>query len=888
MHPLLARQLDRLGLSPDAQPDAASWARLIGRIDAAYTQADQAREMVERSMTLSSREMQDLHDRLRVANDELEHKVRSRTDELQRLNESLRAEVDERRRTEAALAKSERWIRLVNDSLPVMLAYVDAGETYRYINEAYSTRLGVPRDAIVGQQVRDVVGESVYEIIRPHIATVLTGQVTSFERTQTTAAGTVHWFTGEFVPDIDDAGTVVGYYVMLVDVTAQKSAERIAQQNEMRFRGLTALSSDWYWEQDTELRFVASDALFDTTGSGDPIIESGLHPWELRGIAPPDDGWSAHRATLEAHQPFRDLVLKRTTDDDRIHFLSVSGEPVFDADGVFTGYRGIVKDITVLKQAEQDARTTREVLSTLLDAVPDPIFVKDEAHRFMLLNDAACAFIGQPREVLLGKGDHDFFPKALADDFWEKDNRVFASSADLVAEEQVTGADGVTRTLSTKKRAIRMLDGRQVLVGSIRDITELKEQQRQLSGAKEAAEAGSRAKSEFLARMSHEVRTPMNGVLGMTELLRATQLTSEQRGFVDTVHGSGVALLRIINDILDFSKVEAGKLELEQVDFVLADCVGNTVDLLRGRATAKGLAISVRVAADVPPAVRGDPSRLGQILTNLVGNAVKFTERGSIEVSVELAGHVDGDVVLRFEVADHGIGIAPAAQETIFDAFHQADGGTSRRYGGTGLGLAICRQLAHLLGGEIGVCSRPGEGSTFWFTVRLAVADAPAIHEGSALPTAGPDSTHVAAAPVPSTTRVLLAEDNAVNRHVALAMLRSLGFSADTAVDGREAVDATARVRYDVVLMDCHMPGMDGFSATAMIRERDALTGAPRVPIVALTANAMTGDREACIAGGMDDYLSKPFTRAQLQALLERWATSAATGTDTPQASAGA
>ena len=198
------------------------------------------------------------------------------------------------------------------------------------------------------------------------------------------------------------------------------------------------------------------------------------------------------------------------------------------------------------------------------------------------------------------------------------------------------------------------------------------------------------------------------------------------------------------------------------------------------------------------------------------------------------------------------------------------------------------RQLAHLLGGEIGVCSRPGEGSTFWFTVRLAVADAPAIHEGSALPTAGPDSMHVAAAPVPSTTRVLLAEDNAVNRHVALAMLRSLGFSADTAVDGHEAVDATARVRYDVVLMDCHMPGMDGFSATAMIRERDALTGAPRVPIVALTANAMTGDREACIAGGMDDYLSKPFTRAQLQALLERWATSAAPGIDTPPASAGA
>jgi CheY-like chemotaxis protein len=309
--------------------------------------------------------------------------------------------------------------------------------------------------------------------------------------------------------------------------------------------------------------------------------------------------------------------------------------------------------------------------------------------------------------------------------------------------------------------------------------------------------------------------------------------------------------------------------------------VDDTVDLLRGRATAKGLAIPVQVADDVPPAVRGDPSRLRQILMNLVGNAVKFTGQGSIDVRVELAGHVDDEVVLRFEVADEGIGIAPDAQDHIFDAFHQADGGTSRRYGGTGLGLAICRQLAHLLGGEIGVCSRPGEGSTFWFTARLAVAAAPAIADDGKAPVAASESTHVAAAPAASTTRLLLAEDNPVNRHVALAMLRSLGFTADTAVDGREAVEATARVRYDLVLMDCHMPEMDGFTATTLIREREASTDAPRVPIVALSVNAMTGDREACIARGMDDYLSKPFTRAQLGALLDRWATP----TVTPQES---
>ncbi len=640
MHPLLARQLDRLGLGPDTPPDAAAWARLIGRIDGAYTQADQAREMVERSMEISSREMQGLHDRLRRVNDALEEKVRMRTAELQRLNASLKAEVEERTRTEAALAESEGWIRLVNDSLPVLIAYVDSSETYRYHNRAYRERFGDVESGISGRTVRDVLGAEMYGQVRPHIAVVLGGRRTRFERTYSGKSGAVSQFSCEYLPDISDGGLVLGYYAMLVDVTAQKQAEIIARQNEMRFRSFTELSSDWYWELDADYRFTDATGMADTRGGAMPEDHQGRRPWELPGSAPLDDTWDVQKARLLAREAFRDIIVKRVLPSGEARYVSVSGAPIYDESGVFTGYRGVTRDISRLKMAEEQALHAREVLAKLVDAVPDPIFVKDDAHRYILVNDAACAFFGHAREALLGKSDYDFFPKEEADIFWVKDDEAFAAGVDVVNEESLSN-DGITRTVSTKKRTIRLPDGRKVLVGVIRDITDLKQQQRELSAAKEAAEAGSRAKSEFLARMSHEIRTPMNGVLGMTEMLRATTLTQEQRGFLDTVHGSGVALLRIINDILDFSKVEAGRLELEQVDFALTQCVGDTVELLRGRAAAKALEIAVRIGERVPAVLLGDPARLRQVLTNLLGNAVKFTDHGIIGVRVDVAGQDD-------------------------------------------------------------------------------------------------------------------------------------------------------------------------------------------------------------------------------------------------------
>ncbi len=393
---------------------------------------------------------------------------------------------------------------------------------------------------------------------------------------------------------------------------------------------------------------------------------------------------------------------------------------------------------------------------------------------------------------------------------------------------------------------------------------ELETSNRELTVAKEAAELASLAKSEFLATISHELRTPMNGVLGMAGLLLKTGLDARQARFAGRIRQSGESLLDLLNNLLDVSKIEAGKVELDLTDFHLPRLVQEVDAIMRSPAMERGLTYETRIAPDTATAFNGDFGRIKQVLFNLVGNAVKFTETGGISINVTHRPLGDGRCLLRFEVTDTGIGIAPENQALVFEKFTQADASTTRVFGGTGLGLTICRELVGMMGGEIGVDSAPGRGATFWFTVDCAAAVSPAV--GLASGGLQPDRPESGESQRP--LRILLAEDNQINQEIAVGYLEHAGHHVDVVENGAEAVKAVEQGDHDIVLMDVHMPVMDGREATRAIR---ALPGARSgIPIIALTANAMVGDREKYIAAGMNDYTSKPFDPSQLLALIRR------------------
>jgi CheY-like chemotaxis protein len=411
-----------------------------------------------------------------------------------------------------------------------------------------------------------------------------------------------------------------------------------------------------------------------------------------------------------------------------------------------------------------------------------------------------------------------------------------------------------------------------------------------LETALATAREATRTKSRFLANMSHEIRTPINGVLGMADFLLGTKLDAEQREYAETIQRSAGSLTSLINDILDFSSIEARTLRLDRVVFSLQAAIQQVASEFAPQASAKGIDFTSSIAPNVPDAVAGDPARLRQVLSNLLGNAVKFTERGRIELAAELVSHTRDELKLRFTVGDTGIGIPLSDRDRLFETFTQADDSNTRKYGGTGLGLAISKQLVELLGGEIGVESEPGAGSRFWFTASLDKAAtseaapraltplAPKPAAKASVQTSANAARKIASAASSATSlnrattqsmRILLAEDNEINQRITLRLLQKLGLSADAVVNGRQAVEALEKQKYDLVLMDCQMPDMDGFEATAVIRSREGTSR--HQTICALTANAMAGDRERCLAAGMDDYISKPVGLEKLRDALVRW-----------------
>jgi PAS domain S-box-containing protein len=558
----------------------------------------------------------------------------------------------------------------------------------------------------------------------------------------------------------------------------------------------------------------------------------------------------------------------------------------------------LVAEIQSRDQAARTSEDQSELVRLLLEGAPEAIYGIDTAGKVTFCNTACLRMLGYTSLAeLLGRGMHDTVHHTRIDGspYPAKDCYIYRAlqidEATHAGEDFLWRKDGSVFPVECWSRPIHRNGTIIGAVVTFIDITERKRAELQLREAKEAAEQGSRAKSEFLANMSHEIRTPLNGIIGMTELVLDTAVSAEQREHLKMVKFSADSLLAVINDILDFSKIEAGKYQLDAIDFDLAEVLEATLKSLALRANQKGLVLLSRVPPQLRRAVRGDPNRVRQVLVNLIGNAIKFTERG--EVAVEVQAAQGSSSLVHFTVSDTGIGIAEDKQQIIFEAFTQADSATTRHYGGTGLGLAICSRLVAMMGGQIWVTSKPGRGSQFHFTVDLPAAPVPLVEaEQRHADTVGPREAgpreagppNAASFKPPASLHILVAEDNPVNQMLIRRVLEKRGHSVRIADNGALALEAFERESFDLVFMDLQMPHMDGLQALALLREREKSSGG-HVPVCALTAHAMKGDRERCLQAGMDGYLSKPISQRDLDEVLQRVGPRAKTERAGPRAS---
>ena len=936
-------------------------------------------------------------------------------------------DITERKRAEDALRESkERFDQLAEQSRTITWE-VDANGLYTYVSHTAASVLGYEPEELIGRMhFYDIHPEAGRDAFKAAVLEFFARKesFSNYENPVETKTGESIWVSTNCIPVLDEGENLIGYRGNDTDITERKEAENTLSTERIRLANVITGTNVGTWEWNVQTgETVFNDRWADICGyTLEELAPVSIETWIK--LAHPED--QKRSETLLKHHFYRQLDIYDCEvrmrhkngqwvwvhDRGRVASWTVDGKPLM----MF----GTHAEITERKQAEIALEDAHARTRALMESVQAGIVLVRGADRVIVeANPAAGRMVGVEVDDLVGKVCNEHVCPALAgncpvfDLGYQVDN----------AERTIRRADGtIVPVLKTVTRV--HLEGEEHLLESFVDITDLQSARRDLERTNEAleesvahanqmvlqAESANLAKSQFLANMSHEIRTPMNGVIGMTGLLMDTGLSDEQLRYAEVIQSSGNALLDLINDILDFSKIEADRLELETLDFDLRTCMDEFAELLALRAQEKGVEFICAIDPDVPTLLQGDPSRLRQILLNLTGNAIKFTSEGEVAVRVTLESEEEEEAVLRFSIRDTGIGVPADKIPLLFQAFQQVDASRTRRFGGTGLGLAISRRLAEMMGGEVGVESEEGKGSTFRFTARLGKQDLSAYkqlpplasirrvrmlivddnatnrevlglmlgawdvrHEEvpsgesaleclqSAISTSDPfklvivdmqmpgmdgeelgraireipslrelplvmmssvgqrgDAARLKAngfaaylpKPVkqaelhdclatvlgmsdlqtrqgPKKTslvtrhtiredqharyRILLAEDNVTNQKVALKMLEKLGYRADAVANGAEAVRAIEMGQYHLVLMDVQMPEMDGFEATEAVRAAEAKEGSPRLPIVAMTAHAMKGDRERCLEHGMDDYISKPVQPDALLEALEKW-----------------
>ena len=794
-------------------------------------------------------------------------------------------DMTQRQRTEQALHASSERYRLIVQTAAEGIWMTDANDRTSFVNPTMARMLGYEPEEMLGRPMHEFMDDESCALLRQQNSRRRPGMAEQGDARFYRKDHSSMWGLLSTTLINADNGVYAGTLAMITDITDRRLAEVALRNSSQRMasvfnavtNGLVVLNSEGVL---LECNAAAARMLGSAAASG-ARLWPGVHEF---GRPFHDDEHPVQRA-LRSGQSVRDVVMGVAGEDGTLGWLSVNAEPMRDELGAATMAVASLTDITDRKRSEDAVREGEQRLQEIIKMMPIGLFLKGADGRMLQMNPACEEQFGYTLQDLHdGDYSHLHTPEELAA-FRQRDEETFARGELTDFEETIHNPRlGERRYLRTFKKPVYDEVGKpSYLIGMSIDITASKHAEQalrelnehleervarrtaQLEEARQIAEEASLAKGQFLANMSHEIRTPMNGVIGMAYLALKTELDPRQRDYLEKIRFAGEHLLRIIDDILDISKIEAGKLEIEQVPFAMEHVIRTLTTVVTPKATGKELALEFDLDPALPPVLLGDPLRLGQVLINYTNNAIKFSERGSIRVSVQRLMADDARCLVRFEVTDEGIGLSEDEMGKLFQSFQQADASTTRAYGGTGLGLAICKQLAQLMGGEVGVSSRPGEGSTFWFTALLGIGSA-----------AGAAAQQDANAPVvPSASmaalkdaRILLVEDNTFNQQIASEMLEEAGAAVCVANNGAEALELLRQTGFDCVLMDVQMPLMDGLEATRRIRADPRLAG---LHVLAMTATATNEDRDRCLAAGMDDFISKPIQPALMYQSVAKW-----------------